>query len=229
MNVMDETYDMPVPEPLPAPDSIASISGDPLCQALDKLEASIEQPVPLWTEYADPLSRVLDQVEASVEQREPVTDPMAMELHGILSKLEYETEHQTLPAPESAPDLPNDGVLFEQEKSHQIPNIKSWPYAVSAETTRRESTPARQYHRPTSRITGQSTGIRNNGREVIWYCNMHRGWVTPDECDSCGDFVEADFTDDEGNVRCRHSFPNASEEQDIDVNENTGLDEPTDE
>jgi len=78
-------------------------------------------------------------------------------------------------------------------------------------------------------MTGHNTGIRNTGREVIWYCNMHRKWVSPDECDSCDDFEEADFTDDEENVRCQHSFPNNSEEQNRNVDENTDSDEPIDE
>ena len=72
---MDGTYDMPIPEPpatpevRPAlPDPAADFAGDPLCRMLDRLETSIEQPVPIWTEYADPLCHAIDEVEASVER-----------------------------------------------------------------------------------------------------------------------------------------------------------------
>jgi hypothetical protein len=237
---MNETYDMPIPEPpatpeasLAQPDSTTGISVDPLCRMLGNLETSIERQVSRSNMYTDPLGRALDEVEASIEHHDHVRNPVTEELYEVLCDLEYKIEHQPPVPAEPKPVLQEDASLPEQKSFSQvISNDERRPLIPSfsrSETTDREPSLPRRYPRPTYRMTGQSTGIRNSGRGIVWHCNMRSERVTPDECDSCDDFEEADFTDDDGNVRCRHSFPNASEGQDKNVNENSDSDEPTDE
>jgi len=237
---MDGTYDMPIPEPPATPEtrpvmpgSTAGIPGDPLCQMLGNLETSIERQVSRSNMYTDPLGRALDEVEASIERHDYVRNPVTEELYEVLCDLEYKIEHQPPMPADPKPVLQEDASLPEQKSFPQVTgNEERRPLIPSLsrhETTNREPSSSRQYPGPTYRITGQNTGIRNTGHEITWYCNVHREWVSPDECDSCDDFEEADFADDEGNVRCRHSFPDASNGQDKNVNENSDSDEPTDE
>jgi hypothetical protein len=217
---MDIPNELPLPEPSVPPQAdpaqpilpIGSVSGDPLCRILDRLEASIEQPVPAMC--PDPLCRTLDKLEASIEQQPPVFHS-PKPLNEILDRLENETEHQTYTPKhkqdsqeEVAPFMQNDFPLVNRQFRH--------PFAPTQkpETYHRESSPLRQYPEPTHRMTGHRTGIRNSGNGFDWYCNVRQEWVSKDECNGCSDFEEPDYVDEsEGDVRCRYSYSTFNEEQ----------------
>jgi len=109
---MDTPYELPLPE-LPVPPQaspaqpdlpINGIAGDPLCQILGHLEASIEQPVS--GSYPDPLCNTLDKLEASIEQQRPVIDCSPDPINETLSQLEKKIESQHSVAPKK--DLPEE-------------------------------------------------------------------------------------------------------------------------
>ena len=238
---MDGTYDMPISEP-PAtpelgqtlPDPTVGISGDAFCHMLDKLEISMKQPVPIWTKYADPLCRALDEVEASVEQHNQGTELVTEELYEMISKLEYEIEHQPPVEPKTGQELPKEAPPNRQDNFSQM-QINKQPQLIpppsqKQETIRRDMSSPKQYREPTYRMTGQYTGIRNLGNEFVWYCNMHRKWVSEEECGSCSDFEKVDYaTEDEEEERCQHSFFNRSDDGNGNVDKYLDSDSETDE
>jgi hypothetical protein len=230
---MDGTHDVPIADP-PAtqeagptlPDPAAE---DPLCRMLDKLEISVQQPAPIWTKYADPLCRALDEVEAFMERQDCFIKPPEWPPRVTFSYPKNEIRQHTQVTAEPVQISPTEADRFKQSDSPIALSKVSLP--VNEPLQKVEGIyripSSKQYPEPSRRMTGHNTGIRNTGHEIAWYCNVHREWVTSDECDSCDDFEETDFTDDEGNVRCQHSFLSDSEEQD--KNENSDTEESTDE
>lgn len=221
---MGGTYDMPIPEP-PAtpevgsalPDLTADFAGDPLCRMLDKLEMSIEQTVPPPDMYADPLCRTLDGLEASVERHGSIIEPLTEPLHETLSRLENEIERQTLAAPKPMEALPDDVGMSRQNAPYSALNKASQSInEVTQKTEGVHRMPSlKQHSEPSRRMTGHSTGIRNSGHELAWYCNIHRKWVSEDECESCPDFEDLELiTEDEKGERCKHSFFNMNDDAD---------------
>jgi hypothetical protein len=233
-------YELPLPEPPASPEAgpvkpnlpIGGISGDPLCQILGQLEASIEKTVLIPDMYPDSLCRTLDKLEASIERQSPIIDRSPDPLQEILSRIENETEHQLPMAPKHSQDSPEEITLAMQDGFPQVNRQSRLPFAPSQkpEAFHREPLSLRQYPEPMHRMTGHSTGIRNSGNGFDWYCNIRQEWVSKDECDDCPDFEETDYDpDDKEDKRCRHSFSTFFDEQNKTEDKDTVSEEQADE
>ena len=209
---MDETFDTPIPELPDTPETNpvvldpASILGDPLCQMLGKLEASIELPVLGLS--PDPSCDIPDELESYVERQRPVIDCSPDPMNEILSQLEKRIESRYSAAPTPQETLPMQAGLPQANgQSHPLFAQPQKPQAFKGESL------LHRYPQPTHRIGGQNTGIRNSGNGFDWYCYVRGEWVSKEECGDCPDFEEADYGSDNEDRRCKHSF-GSSEDRD---------------
>jgi len=236
---MDIPNELPLPEPpaLPQagpkqPNPAIAVSGDQLCRVLGQLETSIEKTTSVSNAYPDPLCKILDNLETSVEQQRPIIDRSPDLLQERFSRLENEIEHQLPMAPKHKEDSHEEIVPPTQDGLSQMNRQSRLPFTPSQkpEAFHREPLLLRQHPEPMHRMSGHSTGIRNSGNGFDWYCNIRQEWVSKDECDDCPDFEETDYDPvDKEDKRCRHSFPTFFEEQNKTEDENTDLEEQTDE
>lgn len=237
---MDGMYDMPIPEPpVTQPASTRGVSGDPLCQMLDHLEASIEQPYEMFDNlYTDKVADDLTLVEDSTELQcrfvsRRVLNPFALargqpEWEDKL-KQPIEPGHKPVVTTETPVTPQKDVLAPPQDNSVKLGRFFSPPRSEPVRP-RELGGHSREHAGPTYRMTGHYTGIRNSGNGFDWYCNIRRQWVSEDKCDDCPDFEETDYEpEDKADKRCRHSFFTSSEEWDKNVNENLDSDGEIDE
>jgi len=199
---MDMGLGQPVPEPFGrdfldrAENEVDWQHPGPLAGMLEKVENSTEQSLPLGGMPNAPPDSMLDYVERSTERQvipgtqipEHIQDP----LHDLLDALEKDAENQVIKPEEEieAPATEPDHVygFFARAVAPQLGEawfLRERPY-------------------PECRMTGTQTGVRYNGGGMT-YCQLHKNWITQDECDSCNAFEPAeDGSGDEG--RCRYAF-----------------------
>ena len=230
---MDAPMDPPMPEPLDIPAGGAmqqaadsNAGPDQLCDALGRLEASIEQrPSPA---YGDPLSTLLDQVEASALRGGSTGESTeARRFQSALDRPEPEAEQQGLLQPdtrlkvpaEGAPASGQDGLAErsgQQMRKHVDP-LRPWDVGS------RDRLFSRQYPEPGYHMMGSGTGIRGEGPESRGFCNLREEWVWADDCASCSDFEREEERSGDQEDRCRHIHSDDEEDQ------GAGLEAPSDE
>ena len=189
---------------------------DPLCRALDRLEASIEgQHVPA---PPDPLSTLLDQVEASVLRNRPSGPPAEdVRFLAALDRLERETEQQRMVGPSTAPRaLPEDALPSAQDglvgRSGGQARQRSEP-PRPWDVGRSDRAFSRQHPEPGYHMMGGGAGIRGGGPEVKGYCHLREEWVWEDDCASCPDFEREEEQSGNEEGRCRHLHAEPAEEE----------------
>jgi len=189
---------------------------------LDGLEMSIQQQTSRADAlYEDPLCRALDRVEASIERQGVLSSAYWEAFASALDRPQAEDSSPGAGLPDNNPLVL--GSPPEPPTSHRGTPIRTTvplepPQRRAESTSRGQSSSSRggaTYHA----MVGGGAGIRNLSSDPDRYCRLREEWVSAEDCAACEDHESSD--DEEAVGACRHSSSEAEQEHTTESNDET--------